>query len=154
MFRTFDESQMHHLRWKRKTIRVPRQFSFRARLARWLIRGLLRLLNLLWHNSQLLGFHYCTTRIAHNPNTEIKEQVMETPELWKTSQILQKGFYTLMTWFFRHLDIEVYRKRLLEILFSHFHVTRCDLEGHMISSFQVKLIGALKEAEFSLKRKI
>ena len=57
---------------------------------------------------------------------------METPEFQKSTKIWLKSFYAFMRWFFRRFDIQIYRKRAMETLFSQLYVTGRDVPGHMI----------------------
>lgn len=77
-----------------------------------------------------------TPRIAQNQNIPIKELILETSEVGKTSQISLKGFYDLTRWFFRRIDIE-YRRSDTETLhfikFLQLCLTRRDVWGYVTS---------------------
>lgn len=59
---------------------------------------------------------------CHNTVRILKEAIgklkllTETP-FWKTSQICLKDFYASMRWFFKHINIEEYRKSVMKTLF-------------------------------------
>lgn len=44
-----------------------------------------------------------------------------------------------MRCFFKRIDSDVYRKRVMETLFAHLHFARRDVRGHVISSLHMKI---------------
>lgn len=53
--------------------------------------------------------------------------------------ILFKCFYTVVRWFFSHLDIKVYHKSAMKTLVSHLHSASHNAQGPESNSLQLKI---------------